>query len=95
MNKASDRLAYLVNEVGNLLTAAKWPNITVNHSSGPKTYDSISIYKELAYAMCNVLNQNYDLNDCVNELCLQCGNSSEAHTGACDGCRWKALKETL
>ena len=24
-----------------------------------------------------------------NELCLKCGNYREAHTGACNGCRWK------
>ena len=30
-----------------------------------------------------------ELNDCRNELCLKCGKYSEAHLGACDGCRWK------
>ena len=34
-----------------------------------------------------------DLKDCVNELCLKCGSFREAHLGACDGCRWKAVKE--
>lgn len=34
-----------------------------------------------------------DLKDCVNELCLKCGSYREAHLGACDGCRWKAVKE--
>ena len=34
-----------------------------------------------------------DLNDCVNELCLKCGNYREQHLGACDGCWWKAVKE--
>jgi len=29
----------------------------------------------------------------VNELCLKCGSYREAHLGACDGCRWKAVKE--
>ena len=24
-----------------------------------------------------------------NELCCKCGNSREAHNGACDGCRWE------
>ena len=27
--------------------------------------------------------------DARNELCLKCGRYREAHTGACDGCRWK------
>ena len=34
-----------------------------------------------------------DLKDCVNELCLKCGNYHESYLGACDGCRWKAVKE--
>ena len=34
-----------------------------------------------------------DLHDCVNELCLKCGQYREAHLGACDGCRWLAVKE--
>lgn len=36
-----------------------------------------------------------DLHDCVNELCYQCGKYHNAYEGACDGCRWKALKETF
>ena len=34
-----------------------------------------------------------DLHDCVNELCYQCGQYKEAHNGACNGCRWLAVKE--
>ena len=34
-----------------------------------------------------------DLHDCVNELCLKCGAYHESYLGACDGCRWKAVKE--
>lgn len=29
-----------------------------------------------------------DFNDCVNELCLKCGQYHREHEGACDGCRW-------
>ena len=36
-----------------------------------------------------------ELKDCVNELCLRCGSYHEAHEGACDGCRWKQVKEGL
>ena len=36
-----------------------------------------------------------DLHDCVNELCLKCGSYHEAYLGACDGCRWKAVKEAF
>ena len=24
-----------------------------------------------------------------NELCLKCGKYTQAHEGACDGCRWR------
>lgn len=34
-----------------------------------------------------------ELKDCVNELCLKCGAYHESYLGACDGCRWKAVKE--
>lgn len=36
-----------------------------------------------------------DLKDCVNELCLKCGAYHESYVGACDGCRWKQVKEDL
>ena len=29
-----------------------------------------------------------DFRDCVNELCLRCGQYQQEHLGACDGCRW-------
>ena len=32
--------------------------------------------------------------DCVNELCLQCGQYHEEHNGACDGCRWLKPRKT-
>ncbi len=28
----------------------------------------------------------------ANELCLQCGLYSREHLGACNGCRWLAIK---
>ena len=34
-----------------------------------------------------------ELKDCVNELCLKCGNYRTQHLGSCNGCRWKAVKE--
>lgn len=33
-------------------------------------------------------NLKSELHDCVNELCMKCGNYHEEHNGACDGCRW-------
>ena len=32
------------------------------------------------------------LSECVNELCLRCKSYLEEHNGACDGCRWKAVR---
>jgi hypothetical protein len=42
-----------------------------------------------------IQNAESDLRDCVNELCLKCGAYHESYLGACDGCRWKAVKEGL
>ncbi len=33
------------------------------------------------------------LRDCRNDLCLHCGRYTEAHNGACDGCRWQITAE--
>lgn len=33
-----------------------------------------------------------ELKDCCNELCLRCGDYRNEHKGACDGCRWKAVR---
>ena len=32
------------------------------------------------------------LTACTNELCLRCKAYLEEHNGACDGCRWKAVR---
>lgn len=29
------------------------------------------------------------LKDCRNQLCQYCGRYTQAHNGACNGCRWK------
>ena len=34
-----------------------------------------------------------DLRDAVNELCEKCGNYRREHLGACNDCRWFALKK--
>ena len=39
-------------------------------------------------------NLKSELHDCVNELCLQCGQYHEEHNGACEGCRWLKLRKT-
>ena len=33
-----------------------------------------------------------DLKDCRNEMCLRCGEYTERHLGACDGCRWMVTR---
>ena len=35
-----------------------------------------------------IANLQANLKDCVNELCLKCGQYRNEHLGACDGCRW-------
>jgi hypothetical protein len=48
---------------------------------------------DLTELICIVDSTESDLRDCVNELCLKCGNYHESYLGACDGCRWKVVKE--
>ena len=92
MNKAI-KLSDLFNDLGNALTAAEWPVKTAKYGDKVKLYDTKEIYKDLAYATTDVSNQVVDLKDCVNELCLKCGQYRTQHLGACDGCRWKTVKE--
>ena len=33
-----------------------------------------------------------ELKDCVNELCLQCGQYRMEYEGACDCCRWQKVR---
>ena len=55
--------------------------------------DMAQISGDLTELICVVSESESDLQDCVNELCLKCGNYHESYLGACDGCRWKAVKE--
>ena len=48
---------------------------------------------EIAKLQADRDNIRAELRDCVNELCLKCGNYHESYLGACDGCRWKTVKE--
>ena len=40
-----------------------------------------------------ITNADSDFHDAVNELCYTCGAYKRAHEGACNGCRWKTVKE--
>lgn len=55
-------------------------------------YDSIS---QLDGANSSLMAANEKLAaDCkalINELCQYCGKYKQAHEGACDGCRWRAM----
>ena len=48
---------------------------------------------EIATLQADRDNIRAELKDCVNELCLKCGAYHESYLGACDGCRWKTVKE--
>ena len=50
---------------------------------------------EIATLQADRDNIRAELKDCVNELCLKCGAYHESYLGACDGCRWKTVKEGL
>lgn len=50
---------------------------------------------EIATLQADRDNIRAELQDCVNELCLKCGAYHESYLGACDGCRWKTVKEGL
>ena len=74
----------------------KETNETLNTLTRTLAADPIDLGKAsvaLAELICIVSKTESDLKDCVNELCLKCGSYHESYLGACDGCRWKAVKE--
>lgn len=40
-----------------------------------------------------IANLKSELDVCINELCLKCGDYKIRHKGACDGCRWRDADE--
>lgn len=48
---------------------------------------------EIATLQADRDNIRAELKDCVNELCLKCGQYRTEHLGSCTGCRWKRVKE--
>ena len=94
MGKKTLKLTEAINEMGNALTAAGWP-IKARKATDDdvKVYDTKEIYKDLVYLGIDMTNMESDYKDCVNELCYQCGKYREQHLGACDGCRWKEVKD--
>ena len=88
----SIKLSEIINDLGNALTAAEWPVKATYHDGRTKIHDTKAIYKELVFASMDAENDLNDLHDCVNELCMKCGQYRREHEGACDGCRWKAVR---
>lgn len=84
------KLAEAVNDLGNALTAARWPE--GKRFDGVK-YNTSEAFKAVAFASADVSSMETDLKDCVNELCLKCGTYRNAHKGACDSCRWLKVKD--
>lgn len=89
MNSLTRRLSDAINNLGNDLTGAGWP---AGEKDG-REYDVSVAFRDLVIVAGDVAGVESDLRDCVNELCLKCGNYHEAYVGACDGCRWKTVKE--
>lgn len=46
----------------------------------------IKLHKKAADAIEQLIKERDALR---NELCLRCGEYTEAHNGACDGCKWR------
>ena len=81
--KKTAELSDIINDLGNTLTGLKWPE------------DTKDIFKRLTCIHFDLQIVEKDLKDCVNELCLKCGQYKQSHLGACDGCRWKKVKEDM
>lgn len=94
MKKTSD-LINAINDLGNALTLIGWPGEYADNDLKVKVRDTKAIYKDLMASYFEMTNMESDLYDCVNELCLKCGQYKQSHLGACDDCRWKKVKEEL
>ena len=87
-------LSNALNDLGNALTAAQWPAVPCTRYDGAEqVYDLKEVYRTLVGAATEVMHEADDLQDCVNQLCIECGKYHESYLGACDGCRWLAVKE--
>jgi len=80
-----------INNLGNELTCAGWPEGKKNG----RTYCTSTAFRDLVITAADVAGMESDLRDCVNELCLKCGNYHESYAGACDGCRWLEVKKEM
>ncbi|MBO7711560.1 MAG: hypothetical protein J6S83_13920 [Lachnospiraceae bacterium] len=88
MESLTKRISNAINVLGNDLTGAGWPE---GEKDGRKFCTSTA-FRELVITAGDVAGVESDLRDCVNELCLKCGQYRQEHMGACDGCRWKDVR---
>ena len=91
MANYTKRLSNAINDLGNDLTGAGWP---AGKKDGRK-YDTSVTFRELVITAGEAAFIESTLRDCVNELCLKCGDYKREHEGACDGCRWKEVKHDV
>ena len=88
MGKLSKQISDAINNLGNDLKGAGWPE---GKKNGRKFCTSTA-FRELVITACDVAGVESDLRDCLNELCHKCGQYREEHLGACNGCRWKEVR---
>lgn len=88
MGKLMDKIASAINDLGNDLTGAGWPE---GEKDG-RAYCTSKAFRNLVIDASGVAWMEIDLRDCVNELCLKCGQYLREYKGACDGCRWKQVR---
>ena len=88
MGNLTRRISDAINNLGNELTGAGWPE----GKKDGRTYCTSTAFRDLVITAGDVAGMESDLRDCVNELCWKCGNYREEHLCACDGCRWKDVR---
>ena len=88
MGKFTKEIIDAINNLGNDLTGAGWP---AGEKNG-RQFDTSTTFRELVIKAGNVAWIESELRDCVNELCLKCGDYKLEHEGACNGCRWKDVR---
>ena len=88
MGKLTTAISEAINDLGNDLTGAGWPE----GKKDGRRFCTSATFRELVITAGDVAGLESDLRDCVNELCLRCGSYKEEHLGACDGCRWKDVR---
>ena len=91
MGNLTTRISDAINNLGNDLTGAGWPEGKKNG----RTYCTGTSFRNLVITAGDVAGLESDLRDCVNELCLKCGAYHERYAGACDGCRWLDVQKEV